>query len=140
MPVRDVDALRTLIDGGDNVRLRSVCTLLGLSIQGNVSQKKNRLKTFLGAPVRARPGWLDLAFCAVDAGAMGVDELDPEKLESAERGDANPPLLRTGDADLLLDLHEHMPARGLERAPAASILPDLQRVEGGGDDDRRSGG
>ncbi len=34
MPVRDADALRTLIDGGSNDRLRSVCTLLGLSIQG----------------------------------------------------------------------------------------------------------
>ena len=94
MPVRDADALRTLIDGGSNDRLRSVCTLLGLSIQGNVGQKKNRLKTFLGAPARARPGWLDLVFCAVDAGANGVDELDPEELESAERGDAVPPLLR----------------------------------------------
>ena len=77
MPVRDADALRTLIDGGSNDRLRSVCTLLGLSIQGNVGQKRNRLKTFLGAPARARPGWLDLVFCVVDAGANGVDELDP---------------------------------------------------------------
>ena len=102
MPVRDADALRTLIDGGNNDRLRSVCTLLGLSVQGNIGQKKKRLKTFLGAPARARPGWLDLVFCVVDAGANGVDELDPGELESAERGDESPPPLRRGRAQVYL--------------------------------------
>ena len=108
MPLKGKDALLAELEdvAKENADASALCRLLGFALQGNASAKRARLAGLASGPAsRQRLGWLDLVLRAFRAGARSPDDLDSESLEPAQ--------LANGSCDLLLDLLERLPERGL---------------------------